>query len=75
MGFVATGESLGAVVTAHDLEFAREWAGPTATVADAVTCALVDVAAGSEPGEAAQAFADAQSRWQHLNRVRTGSHP
>jgi len=75
MAFVAAGDALGAVVTRHDLDFACDWAGPDATVADAVTCALVDIAAGSDPADVAHAFSDAQARWHAMARVRTASHP
>jgi len=71
MAFVLTNGHLSAIVTFHDLEFACEWAGPSATVADAATCALVDVAAGSSPSEATKAFSEAAGRWMEMTRVRT----
>lgn len=58
-------------MTVHHLEFACEWAGPEATVADAAACALVDVAAGSTPAAAARAFSEAAARWHQLAHVRT----
>lgn len=71
MAFVSTNTHLSAVVTFHDLEFACEWAGPSATVADAAACALVDVATGSSPSEAARAFSEASARWLQMSRVRS----
>ena len=47
------------VVTAEDLRFAREWAGPGATVAQAVTQDLVDL----EPDELT-----ARASWQQGGR-------
>ena len=43
MAFVSTASGRTGVVSAEDLRFAADWAGPRATVAHAVTQALVDL--------------------------------
>lgn len=51
IAFVAADGTATGVVTADDLDFAHDWAGPGATVSDAVTLALVDLAPneGADP--------------------------
>jgi len=44
IAFVSAHGTATSIVTADDLEFARDWAGPGATVADAVTQTLLDLA-------------------------------
>jgi hypothetical protein len=44
IAFVSVDGRATGVVTADDLDFAGDWAGPRATVADAVTQRLVDLA-------------------------------
>lgn len=43
MAFVAIPRGRSGVVTAEDLRFAREWAGPDATVGHAVTQTVIDL--------------------------------
>lgn len=56
------GDLLGAV-TVEDLQFAWDWRGPLATVGEATSLRLIEVAPGSEPEAAARAFTDGLHRW------------
>ncbi|CAN5434317.1 hypothetical protein BH10ACT1_BH10ACT1_22870 [soil metagenome] len=63
IGFVAGQHSLVGVVTFEDLGFAWDWAGPAASVTDAMTLAVVEVGPQMSQHEAAEAFSTALRAW------------
>lgn len=63
MAFVDSPRGLVGVVTAEDLRFARDWAGPEALVVDAMTLGIVQVGCRSNQLDATAAFTDALRTW------------
>lgn len=63
MGFVQCQDGLVGVVTIEDLRFAWDWAGPSATVFDAMTLTLVEIDRGADIAHATEAFSDGLRRW------------
>ncbi len=68
MAFVAPGSGPSGVVTAEDLHFALEWAGPTGSVADAMTLGLVEVARDADAQRTTEAFAGGLFAWLAAKR-------